>query len=211
MPDPLLGLRPPELCSSRVAVRRLQRLSPLVVRRDRRACLSGGIRRAPNPNAETMEPVVQRRTPSTAPRCRSSAARCPTPVGSPEFRLPPPKRQRPFLDTRAPNPVSRYRSTVTRSSTPDAPREAVARCRSNAPQSPETRSSAPPWVRRKRRAHCRTPADTEHRIPSAETPSIRRNPNTEAPGPLCTRAAEAPRIRRARDTEVPRVHRARAT
>jgi hypothetical protein len=38
MPDPLLGLHPPEPCSSRAAVRCLQRLSPHVVRRIHRTC-----------------------------------------------------------------------------------------------------------------------------------------------------------------------------
>jgi hypothetical protein len=40
VPDPLVGLHPPELCSSRAAVRRLRRRSPLVVGRPRSSCSS---------------------------------------------------------------------------------------------------------------------------------------------------------------------------
>jgi hypothetical protein len=70
MPDPLVGLHPPELCSSRAAVRCLQRLSPLDVSR--------------NPSS----PPRQRADlcPRPARHCRSSVARDPNagPVRKPE-------------------------------------------------------------------------------------------------------------------------------
>ena len=50
MPDPLMGFRPPEPCSSRAAVRRLRRLYPLVV-------AAPTVRRPtnPQPTAETID------------------------------------------------------------------------------------------------------------------------------------------------------------
>jgi hypothetical protein len=70
MPDPLLGLRPPELCSSRAAVRRFRRLSPLDV------------------GTSPSSPPHRRadRCPRPARRCRDSVARDPNagPVRGPE-------------------------------------------------------------------------------------------------------------------------------
>jgi hypothetical protein len=71
MPDPLLGLRPPELCSSRAAVRRLRRLSPHVVWMN------------PSSPPHRCADLCAR----PARRCRNSAARDPNagPVRGPEL------------------------------------------------------------------------------------------------------------------------------
>jgi hypothetical protein len=83
MPDPLMGLRPSELCSSRAAVRRLQRRSPHVVRRSRPACLTdektpssklqrrnAGTRRS-TPGALRRQPVPRHRIPTCSARWKS--------------------------------------------------------------------------------------------------------------------------------------------
>jgi hypothetical protein len=207
MPDPLMGLHPPELSSSRVAVRRFQRLSPHVVGCFRRTCLTDESRRAPNPNAETMEPVVQRRTPFAVPRCRNSLTRRPTPVGSPELRLPPPKRRLPSFDTRTPNPVSRCRNTEARSPTPDehpnprpdteAPHPVFTRPLQRPAPKPdaETPSPSPDTTRHRtpnpRRRNAEHPSKPQHRSAGPPSHPHRRNA-TNPPGTRHRGATRSP-------------------
>jgi hypothetical protein len=113
MPDPLLGFRPPELCSSRAAVRRLRRLSP------------PGVGLNPEP---TRSPVPRRRSdgsrPKSLPLLRSPKRPSPARVaettsattGSTERSPGPPKRSRlggfsaPSADRRS----ARHRSWIRR-------------------------------------------------------------------------------------------------
>jgi hypothetical protein len=179
VPDPLMGLHPPELSSSRAAVRRLRRLSPHVVGNNRRACLVGELRRAPNPNAETMEPVVQRRTPkrhASLPKQRD---------------LPPNARWKsrtPFAVAETPAPVIRHPNAVSRvpipkhrgalSSARRAPASEV-RYRSNVSRLPTPAPASHPGTRRR---NAETIAG-RHPIPSTESPAPKRRAPAEAPTP----------------------------
>jgi hypothetical protein len=184
MPDPLLGLRPPELSSSRVAVRRLRRLSPHVVRRDRRACLSDEIRRAPNPNAETMEPVVQRRAPghrASLPKQRGplSAARWKSRAPVAAAETPAPFLRDPSTESRVPIPKYRIAFSGTRRAIEPLgplPKQRASRF--------DTRSSAPPW----------NPTQAPSPLPDAsrhQTPNPRRR-NAEHPSKPRHRSAGTP-------------------
>jgi hypothetical protein len=179
MPDPLLGLHPPELSSSRAAVRRLQRLSPHVVGCFRRTCLTGETRRAPNPNAETMEPVVQRQAPEWC-------------APLPKQRDPPSnarwKSRTPFANAEAPVPVLRHPNAESRVPVPkhraalfNARRasESKARCRSTAPRLP-TPAPAPRSETRRRNAE---PVAGRHPTPNTESPTPKRRAPVEAPTP----------------------------